>query len=142
MRKSASQRRATSNRKTPISGRRTPISDRYSVADYSALEAEVQHLREELATERQTNDADMEAFREMEVSRAHYADLYDFAPVGFATLDRAGIVRDINLTGAYLLGHDRAGLLGLPVLPLVAKPDRAKWLKHLASLRLQPHAMV
>src|SRR5262245_66363304 len=78
----------------------------------------------------------------MEASRAHYADLYDFAPVGFASLDRAGIVRDINLTGAHVLGHDRAGLLGLPVLPLVAKPDRAKWLKHLASLRLQPQAMV
>src|SRR5215467_1504628 len=106
----------------------------------SELLAEVQQLREELAAERQMKEGDLETLRELEISRGHYADLYDFAPVGFASLDRSGVVRDINLTGAQLLGRERGGLVGLPVLPLVAKEDRPKWLKHLIKVRSEPQA--
>lgn len=42
---------------------------------------------------------------------AHYADLYDCAPVGYFRLDRSGIIIEVNLTGAGLLGTTRASLL-------------------------------
>ncbi|WP_051361249.1 ATP-binding protein [Desulfuromonas sp. TF] len=51
---------------------------------------------------------------EMEVALEKYTDLYDFAPVGYATLDDAGIIRGINLTGADLLGMERSLLIGRP----------------------------
>ncbi|WP_170942226.1 PAS domain-containing sensor histidine kinase [Noviherbaspirillum denitrificans] len=41
---------------------------------------------------------------------AHYADLYDSAPVGYFRLDRNGTIIEANLTGAGLLGVTRASL--------------------------------
>src|SRR5687767_7108824 len=48
-----------------------------------------------------------ETQRDLEESRSRYADLYDFAPIGYCTLDASGTIKQINLTGAALLGYDR-----------------------------------
>ena len=49
---------------------------------------------------------------ELNVSRARYFDLYDLAPVGYVTLDSAGIVLEANLTLATMLGLARGKLVG------------------------------
>ena len=36
---------------------------------------------------------------ELEDSRRDYLELYDFAPVGYLTLDENGIIKIVNLTG-------------------------------------------
>ena len=46
----------------------------------------------------------------LEDSRRKYFDLYNFAPVGYFTLDEDGIILDVNLTGAVLLGVERLNL--------------------------------
>jgi PAS domain S-box-containing protein len=44
-------------------------------------------------------------------SRDKYHELYDFAPVGYFTLDEKVLIRQVNLTGANLLGLQRNKLI-------------------------------
>jgi len=76
-----------------------------------------------------------EAQLEVEISRQHYADLYDVAPVGYLTLDGNGCIRNINLAGAELLDRKRSRLIGTPFLALAEQPDRRKFLTYLNRLR-------
>ena len=48
---------------------------------------------------------------ELEESRQKFRDLYDFAPVGYASLDADGTIWDMNLAGASLLGESRINLV-------------------------------
>jgi PAS domain S-box-containing protein len=49
---------------------------------------------------------------ELEAALARQVQLYDFAPVGYLTVDRATAVRELNLTAAGMLGFERDQLLG------------------------------
>ena len=48
---------------------------------------------------------------ELIASEEKYRDLYEFAPIGYFTLESSGKIRDANLTGASLLGTERAHLV-------------------------------
>jgi PAS domain S-box-containing protein len=49
--------------------------------------------------------------QQMEVLLGKCSDLDDFAPAGYFNLDRAGIIRAVNLTGAGMLGVERSLLI-------------------------------
>jgi PAS domain S-box-containing protein len=49
---------------------------------------------------------------DMEAALEKYTNLYDFAPVGYVTLDRTGTVTAANLTCAGILGVERSRLAG------------------------------
>jgi PAS domain S-box-containing protein len=55
-----------------------------------------------------------QARSELEKHLDEYTDLYDFAPVGYFTLDREGIIHKVNLTGSNLLGLERTRLINKP----------------------------
>ena len=57
-------------------------------------------------------------------ARDRYADLYDFAPVGYFTLDRKGKIVDVNLAGARLLGVGRDLLVNQSSFRWVAPESR------------------
>jgi PAS domain S-box-containing protein len=76
-----------------------------------------------------------EAQLQLEASRDAYADLYDFAPVPYFTLDRNGLVKEANLTACTLLAIDRARLIGMPLYSFVADSDRPAFLEHLRRCR-------
>lgn len=45
-----------------------------------------------------------------------YSALYDFAPVGYLTLDRNGVIQRLNLTAANMLGTAREKLINKPLI--------------------------
>jgi PAS domain-containing protein len=49
---------------------------------------------------------------ELETTLARQVQLYDFAPVGYVTIDRGTALREVNLTAASMLGSERDPLLG------------------------------
>jgi len=53
-----------------------------------------------------------------------YTSLYDFAPVGYMSLDRNGHILKSNLAGAVLVGLPRSQVNKLPFGPFVAWEDR------------------
>src|SRR6185295_6331519 len=58
---------------------------------------------------------------ELEVALEKYTDLYDFAPVGYLSVDEAGVIIEANLMAAALLGVERSRLIHRQ-LPLFASP--------------------
>ncbi|MEE4376111.1 MAG: PAS domain-containing protein, partial [Candidatus Competibacteraceae bacterium] len=58
--------------------------------------------------------------QELELARDKYADLYDFAPVGYLTLDNQGKILEINLTAAHFLEQNRSHMLDKPFTGFLA----------------------
>lgn len=95
----------------------------------------------EMELERQ-NQTLRDAQGQLEDSRSRYADLYDFAPIAYATFDRNGFVLEINLTGAALLGRDRSWIIGRPFVELVQLADPDSFLAHIRSSLESPTRVV
>ncbi len=95
------------------------------------LEEVVHDLQVHQEEIRVQNEQLMEVQRSLEESRDRYADLYDFAPVGYATLDRNGIITEMNLTAAGYFGVERGHLIGTPLMVYVASGDRTRFMEHL-----------
>ncbi|MBC8039267.1 MAG: PAS domain S-box protein [Opitutaceae bacterium] len=70
------------------------------------------------------NEELQQAKAEVDASLEKFADLYDFSPSGYFTLAADGTIQLVNLTGATLLGFERARLLGRSFGHLVAADHR------------------
>jgi PAS domain S-box-containing protein len=73
------------------------------------------------------NEALREAQEALEASRDRYADLYDFAPVGYATLDEQGVITEINLTACRMVGRERRRVLGHSLVSCLAAEQRSRF---------------
>jgi PAS domain S-box-containing protein len=82
--------------------------DRMTAMEMQRLVQELQIHQIELEMQ---NEELTRARNEAEAERERYLDLYDFAPVGYVSLDSDGVIRQVNLTGARLLGVERSRLL-------------------------------
>jgi diguanylate cyclase (GGDEF)-like protein/PAS domain S-box-containing protein len=80
------------------------------------------------------NEALRHAFEEVDALRDRYADIYDFAPVGYFTLDPQGVIVDLNLTGAILLGVKGSQKGRHQFASSVAPADRATFTSFLATV--------
>jgi signal transduction histidine kinase len=61
---------------------------------------------------------------EMEAGLAKYSELYDFAPVGYFTLNPGAVICECNLAGASLLGVARSALVNRRFTPFVQAEHR------------------
>lgn len=73
----------------------------------------------------------IEAQLQLEETRDNYADLYDFAPVNYVTFNDKGIITNINLTGASMMGDVRTNIIGQPFTRWLHKEDVNTFLNHL-----------
>jgi len=80
------------------------------------------------------NEGLRNALVQIEESRMRYSDLYDFAPVGYLTLDENGLVLEANLTIARQLGIERSRLVGTPLSGYMVASDRNPFRSHLGSV--------
>jgi formate hydrogenlyase transcriptional activator len=108
-------------------------------------EEEAQKLVQELEVhqiELEMQNAELRRIQEeLELSRNKYAELYDFAPVGYFTFDTRGLVREVNLAGAQLLGIERRLLANRPFSSFIADAEgRQIFSNHLKSV-LQSQGM-
>ncbi len=73
----------------------------------------------------------------LEESRNRYQELYDFAPIGYLTLDGYSAITEANLTAAELFGMTRKDLLQQRFSHLVGSEDREQWLREFTQTMKQ-----
>ncbi len=132
MKRAAGRDRQKKGGATARARQSSPANERAAsmLQEHSRLvhELEVHQLELELQ-----NRALRDAQGLLEESRARYAELYDYAPVGHITLDRSGIIRELNLTASSLLAKERRFLLGRPLRQRLAPQSRRALDAHLRA---------
>ncbi len=93
---------------------------------YSADELEHELQVHQIELEMQ-NEELRRAYHALEESRACYVNLYELAPTGYITLTHDGLISEINLTGATLLGEERKNLINRRFASLIAPKDSDYW---------------
>ncbi|MDD5170849.1 MAG: PAS domain-containing protein, partial [Syntrophales bacterium] len=79
---------------------------------------------------------------ELELSRNKYTELYDFAPVGYFTFDKHGLIREVNHAGAKLMGTEKRLLINRPFIGFIADADEKDiFLKHIESVLVERSGM-
>ena len=101
---------------------------RHPETDQAQTEADTRRLVHELQVhqiELEMQNVQLQESRDRtEALLEKYTDLYDFAPVGYLTLDQQGGIREANLAGASLLGIARSALVNRRLGLLVSPADR------------------
>jgi PAS domain S-box-containing protein len=72
--------------------------------------------------------------KELEQSRNRFADLIEFAPVGYFTFDRKGDILVVNLTGSLLLGVEKEALLKKAFTSFMSQADSDLFYLHLKKV--------
>jgi PAS domain S-box-containing protein len=90
----------------------------------------VQELRVHQIELEMQNEELRKAQVELEESRDSYSDLYDFAPIGYFTLDEKGLIVEVNLAGADLLGSERTSLIKKGFSQFVATGSQDAFYSH------------
>jgi PAS domain S-box-containing protein len=73
----------------------------------------------------------------LEESRDKYRDLYDFSPVGYLTLNDNGLIEEVNLTGAALLGVDRRSIVNTRFSSFITRSDAEAWFHYFMQVQNQ-----
>jgi PAS domain S-box-containing protein len=101
---------------------------------------EIKHLFHELQVHQvelsMQNEELIRVQLELENSRDRFSSLYDFAPAGYCTIDRKGIILEANFTLCSLLGVTAGELLQTSIQRYIPEADQDRfYLYHRAALR-------
>jgi PAS domain S-box-containing protein len=105
-------------------------------------EADATRLLHELQVhqiELELQNAELQEARDkVETLLETYTDLYHFAPVGYFSVDEQGLILEVNLTGAALLGIERSRLTNQRLQGFVDPPSRKILLAFLKKIFASP----
>ena len=91
------------------------LKEKQKKADKPVIEADVKKLLHELQVHQIELEMQNEELRQAnetaEAALKNYTMLYDFAPIGYFTLDSVGSIIELNFTGAEMLGDKRFSLV-------------------------------
>ena len=71
---------------------------------------------------------------DLEEMRKNYSDLYDFAPVGYFSFDRDGLIKQVNLTGTKKLGVERNFIINKPFSLFISRKSKDIFDDHLRNV--------
>lgn len=98
--------------------------DQMSPEELRTLVQELQVHQVELKMQ---NEELRETQLQLKDSRDNYTELYEFAPVGYLTLDTDAVIQTANLTAITLFGLDQSALLGTRIAQHVFVEDQDSW---------------
>jgi hypothetical protein len=95
----------------------------------TVIEADVKKLLHELQVHQIELEMQNEELREAnetaETALKKYTILYDFAPVGFFTIENDGSISELNFTGAEMLGEKRFSLVNSNIKLFVSESSQS-----------------
>lgn len=120
---------------------RTSQADMASMTtqDLHALVHELQVHQMELEIQ---NEELRHAQMELSESRDRFSDLYEFAPVGYLTLDKQGEVLEANLAACRLLGVERQSIVRHKIADFVAREGQDALHLHRQSVFASPERQI
>ena len=122
------------------------LAAKESEAPQLRTEGDTQRLLHELQVhqiELEMQNAELRRSREeLELLLNKYAELYDFAPVGYFTFDSSGQIREVNLAGAQLLGIEWRMLVNRPFSDFIPEEKERKIFTNHLTLVLQRQVML
>ena len=71
---------------------------------------------------------------ELEASRDRYFNFYDLSPVGYFTLSEQGLILEVNLTAANLLGAPKSALIRQQLARFILPEDQNSYYRHIKKL--------
>ena len=93
------------------------------------------HELEVHRVELEMQNAELQKARDdLEAALEKYTDLYDFAPVGYFSIDESDVILETNLTSAALLGVERSRLISRRLLLFVSPASRPNFLAFLKKV--------
>ena len=105
-----------------------PLSDKFFelVHELQTYQIELEMQNEELNR----------SWKELEEAKLKYFDLFEFAPVGYFSLNKQEIIKDVNVTGAVLLGFEKSELINSAFIRYMNFESRRSFYKHLKKVKI------
>jgi PAS domain S-box-containing protein len=127
----------TAKKKTRASQESEKPADETTGTPAAASATDLKRLAHALGIHRLELERQNEELRRVqaEIAASHrkYADLYDFSPVGYFTFDQNGLIREVNHTGAEMLGMEKWSLNSMPFENFIKPDSHAMFRDHLAE---------
>jgi diguanylate cyclase (GGDEF)-like protein/PAS domain S-box-containing protein len=72
---------------------------------------------------------------ELEESYDKFKDLYEFAPIGYITISKHGMISQLNWRASAMLGFDRKNIINQRITQFIDESDKARWVRMFSTLK-------